>query len=156
MDYLIIKWLHIISATILFGTGLGSAFYKLITDRNKNIFAIAMTNRIIVLADWIFTTPTIFIQPLTGFILLSKSGYALTSSWLILSMILFIIAGSCWIPVVFLQIKMRDISNDASNTTGNLPDIYWHHATTWFYLGIPAFISILGVFYLMTNKPILF
>jgi len=155
MDYLIIKWIHIISATLLFGTGLGSAFYKLLTDRSKNTQAIAITNKIVVLADWLFTTPTIIIQPVTGYILMTKSGYDFTQSWLLLSLILYIIAGFCWLPVVFLQIKMRNLSLTASKDNSSLPAKYWHYTRIWFYFGIPAFISMVVIFYLMTNKPIL-
>lgn len=156
MDYLTIKWLHIISATVLFGTGLGSAYYKFLADRSKNTFAIAITNKNLVLADWLFTTPTIIIQPVTGFILMSKSGYNLTEPWLLLSLFFFIIAGACWLPVVVLQIKMRNLSDIASKTNTDLSVPYWYYAKIWFKLGIPAFILMLVIFYFMTNKPDLF
>ncbi|MFV1982719.1 MAG: DUF2269 family protein [Thiohalomonadales bacterium] len=156
MDYLILKWLHIISSTILFGTGLGSAFYKYVTDRTNNIHAIAETNKIVVLADWIFTTPTIIIQPITGYLLVTRSGFSLTDSWLVLSVFLFILTGLCWIPVVFLQIKMRNLSIIASQANISLPASYYRYTKVWFYLGIPAFIAMLGIFYLMSNKPVFF
>jgi uncharacterized membrane protein len=155
MEYLTIKWLHIISATILFGTGLGSAFYKFITDKTNNIPAIAITNKNVVLADWIFTTPSIIMQPITGYLLISNSGYNLNNSWVFYSIILYLIAGLCWLPVVFLQIEMRNLSLTALKYNTTLPDKYWSYKKMWFYLGVPAFFSILGVFYLMTNKPIL-
>jgi len=156
MEYLLIKWIHIISSTLLFGTGLGSAFYKYMTDRSNNVNAIAITNRTVVLADWLFTTPTVLIQPATGVMMVFIAGYSFTDSWLLVSIILYIIAGACWLPVVVLQIKMRQISNLAIHTTTDLPDIYWKHTKTWFWLGVPAFISIVCTFYLMTNKPVIF
>ena len=156
MEYLIIKWIHIISSTLLFGTGLGSAFYKFLADRTKNTHVIAVTNKNVVLADWLFTTPTIIIQPVTGIIMASISGYDIHNSWLILSIIFFIIAGICWLPVVFLQIKMRNLSAMALKSNTKLPSKYWYYAKIWFYLGIPAFISMLCILYLMTIKPTLF
>ena len=156
MEYLLIKWIHIISSTLLFGTGLGSAFYKYMTDRTNNVNAIAITNRTVVLADWLFTTPTILIQPATGVMMVFIAGYSFTDSWLLISIILYVIAGACWLPVVVLQIKMRQISNHAVLTATDLPDIYWQHTKMWFWLGIPAFISIVCTFYLMTNKPLIF
>lgn len=153
MEYVTIKWIHIISSTLLFGTGLGSAFYKFMTDRSKDVRAIAVTNRIVVLADWLFTTPAVVIQPLTGFILLDMSGYNLLTPWVYISLILFVVAGVCWVPVVILQIKMRHIS-DAAVTKGiELSSLYWKYVRIWFYLGVPAFISVMAIFYLMTNKP---
>jgi len=156
MDYLTLKWIHIISATILFGTGLGSVFYKILTDKSQNTNAIAITNKNVVLADWIFTTPTLIIQPVTGFMMALIADYNLDNSWLLFSTILYFIAGICWLPVVVLQIKMRDLSITASVTNTNLPIVYWRYARIWFYLGIPAFIAMIGLFYLMTNKPTFF
>jgi len=156
MEYLLIKWIHIISSTLLFGTGLGSAFYKYMTDRTNNVDAIATTNKLVVLADWLFTTPTIIIQPVTGIMMVFIAGFSFADSWLLISIILYVIAGACWLPVVVLQIKMRQISNHAALTTTDLPDIYWQYTKTWFWLGIPAFISIVCTFYLMTNKPLVF
>jgi len=156
MEYLLIKWVHIISSTLLFGTGLGSAFYKYMTDRSNNVNAIAITNRIVVAADWIFTTPTVLLQPATGVMMALMAGYSFTDSWLIISIILYVIAGACWLPVVVLQIKMRQLSDHALLTATDLPDIYRQHKKTWFWLGVPAFISIVCIFYLMTNKPLIF
>lgn len=155
MEYLVIKYLHIISATLLFGTGLGSAFYKWRTDRSKDLAAIAVTNKNVVHADWLFTTPTVIVQPLTGLWLVNLQGHTFAESWLWLSITLFIIAGLCWLIVVYLQLKMRDISTVALNTQTELPDIYHRLAKIWFWLGIPAFASILLVFALMVSKTAL-
>lgn len=153
MDVLVIKWIHILSATLLFGTGLGSAFYKWRTDKTNDIHAIAITNRNVVLADWFFTTPTVIIQPATGFWLAYLHGYELSTPWITASIILFIVAGACWLPVVYLQIKMRDIAHEALTNHTQLPLRYHKLNTLWFWLGLPAFTAIMIVFTLMVGKP---
>jgi len=153
MEYLVIKWLHILSATLLFGTGLGSAFYKWRADRSGNTHAIYITNRNVVLADWLFTTPTVLIQPITGFWLLHLLGLSVLEPWVMLSLILFISAGLCWLFVVYLQIKMRDIAYKTIPTKKALPLHYQQLAKIWFWLGIPAFTAIIMVYALMVIKP---
>lgn len=156
MDFLIVKWIHIVSSVLLLGTGLGSAFYKYMADRSRNIQAIAHTNKNVVLADWLFTTPAIIIQPITGITMVLMLGYSITESWIFLSITLYLIAGTCWLPVVVLQIRMRNISNKAAVNNTSLPERYWKQTDIWFWLGVPAFISIIIVFFLMTNKPNIF
>ena len=153
MEYLALKWLHIISATLLFGTGLGSAYYKYMTDRAGGIKAITITNRNVVIADWVFTTPTIILQPLSGIGLIYLYGYSFNETWIWLSIILFCIAGLCWLPVVYLQIVMRNMSERSLQNNTSLPKKYWRYAHIWFWLGVPAFISIIAVFGLMVFKP---
>jgi len=153
MEYLIIKWLHIISATLLFGTGLGSAFYRYLADRDKDIHTIYVTNKNVVIADWIFTTPTVILQPVTGIAMLFYSQYTITEPWVMVSLCLFILAGLCWLPVVYLQIRLRDIAFEALQAGSDLPDKYYRFARIWFLLGIPAFISVMCVFLLMVIKP---
>jgi len=155
MDYETLKWLHILSSTLFFGTGLGSAFYKWSADRSGNLEAIAHTNRIVVIADWLFTTPTVIFQPLSGYWLINTLGYSFTESWLVATYVLFILAGACWLPVVWLQIRMRDLSHHALQNDLQLDDIYHAYARLWFWLGVPAFISILIIFYLMVFKPVI-
>ena len=155
MDYLILKWIHILSATLLFGTGIGSAFFKFMTDRSGNIPAIAQTNRLVVLADWLFTTPTVILQPITGIWLALLAGYPLSSSWLLLSIGLYVIAGLCWLPVVALQIKMRKLSRVALEQHQELDEHYWKLARVWFWLGMPAFAALVVVYWLMVLKPVL-
>ena len=155
MDYATLKWLHILSATLLFGTGLGSAFYKWSADRSGNLAAIAHTNRMVVIADWLFTTPTVILQPLTGFWLIHILGYSLTEPWLVASYVLFIIAGGCWLPVVWMQIRMRDIALHALQAGTPLGEQYHRLARGWFWLGVPAFASIVVIYYLMVFKPVI-
>ena len=153
MDYEIIKWLHILSSTLLFGTGLGSAFYKWCADRSGNLEVITHTNRMVVIADWTFTTPTIVLQPLTGMLLLHILGVKYDESWLVATYILYIIAGVCWLPVVWMQIRMRDLSLNALTSHAHLDKTYHRLARFWFWLGIPAFASTVLIYLLMVSKP---
>lgn len=153
MEYVIVKWLHILSSTFLFGTGIGSAFYMLFTSLSRDVRATAVVVRHVVLADWLFTTPTIIIQPLTGFYLIHLAGYPLTSRWIMWTIALYLLAGACWLPVVWLQIKMRGFAQDAVKAGTELPPIYWRYLRYWVLLGIPAFLALVVVFYLMVAKP---
>jgi len=153
MEYIIVKWLHILSSTLLFGTGIGSAFYMLFTSLSRDVRATAVVVRHVVLADWLFTTPTIIIQPLTGFYLIHLAGYPLTSRWIMWTIALYLLAGACWLPVVWLQIRMRGFAQDAVKAGTELPPIYWRYLRYWVLLGIPAFLSLVVVFYLMVAKP---
>ena len=153
MMYLFIKYSHIISMVLLFGTGLGSAFYKWMADRSGEVSHIAVTNRHVVLADWLFTTPTIVIQPITGFWMLYISGIPVATTWVVISLGLYVLAGACWLPVVWLQIRMRDLSNKAVNAQTALPETYWQYARYWFFLGIPAFLAMVCIVYIMVLKP---
>ena len=114
MEYMIVKWLHILSSTILFGTGIGSAFYMLFTSLSRDVRAIAVVSRHVVLADWIFTSSTIVIQPLTGMYMIYLAGYPWTSAWIMWSIALYFVAGACWIPVVVIQMRMRDMAQVAA------------------------------------------
>jgi hypothetical protein len=103
MEYLVVKWLHVLSSTVLFGTGLGSAFYMFFTNRTGEVRAIAIVARRVVIADWLFTTPTAIVQPLTGFYLMHLAGMSWTTPWILWSLVLYVIAGACWVPVVWIQ-----------------------------------------------------
>jgi uncharacterized membrane protein len=152
LDYLLVKTIHILSATLLFGTGLGSAFYKWRSDKSAELPAIAVTNKNVVLADWLFTTPAIIVQPLSGLFLSYQQGYSVTESWLLISIVLFIIAGLCWLPVVVLQIKMRDLSCTALHSHTSLPKTYALFRGIWFWLGVTAFLCIMVVYVLMVTR----
>lgn len=152
MSYLSLKVIHILSMVLLFGTGLGSAWYKWMADRSGDIHHIAVTNKQVVLADWVFTTPTVIIQPITGIMLLYTLDISLTTNWVMWSIGLYTLAGLCWLPVVWLQIKMRDISNQAVSMNTGLNATYWKYAKTWFWLGVPAFLSMIVIVILMVFK----
>lgn len=152
MDYAILKTLHIISATVLFGTGLGTAYFMWSANRTRDARVIANVARHVVRADWLFTTPTVFFQPLSGLWLAYLAGYP-WSGWIAWSLILYVIAGACWLPVVWLQLRMRDLASEASRGDGVLPALYWRYARAWFWLGVPAFTAIIVIFFLMVLKP---
>lgn len=154
MEYLTIKTLHILSAILLFGTGLGSAFYKFATDRSNNLPAMAVTNRHVVLADWLFTTPAIIVQPLSGIWMALLAGWPLDTLWLWLSTALYLLAGGCWLPVVWLQLRMRDEAESALAAKRPLSVRYWRDARLWFWLGVPAFAAMVAVVFLMVHKPL--
>lgn len=153
MEYALVKLIHILSSTLLFGTGLGSAFYKWMADRGGDLPSMARTNRTVVIADWLFTTPTVIIQPLTGLWLVHILGFHLYEPWIVITVVLYIIAGGCWLPVVWLQIRMRELATEAVTEKTNLDERYHRYARRWFWLGVPAFISMVIVYFLMVFKP---
>lgn len=156
MIFLTLKTIHIISAFILFGTGLGSAFYKFTADRNGVLENIVITNKNVVLADWIFTTPSVIIQPVTGIIMANLINLPLTTPWIMLTLILYAIAGICWLPVVVLQIRMHKLAKQALKNGTALTEQYYRYARLWFWLGVPAFLAIMIVIVLMVFKNSLF
>lgn len=152
MTYLSLKALHMFSMIILFGFGLGSAWYKWMADRSGDINHIAATNRRVVLADWIFTSPTIVIQPLSGISMVTMLNIPFTTPWIMWSFILYVFAGMCWLPVVWLQIQMKKLSEQALLTNSKLNRKYWVFAKLWFWLGVAAFIAMVLIVLLMIFK----
>jgi uncharacterized membrane protein len=151
--YPLIKWLHIISSTVLFGTGAGIAFFFLRAQRTRDPRIIAAVARDVVLADLIFTATAVILQPVTGMALAVIAGYTLLTPWLMLSIVLYGLIGCCWLPVVWLQMRMRDLAVDAADHDLPLPALYQLYYRRWLALGWPAFIGVLVVFYLMVAKP---
>lgn len=151
--YLTLKWIHIVSSVLLVGTGLGSAYYMFFANRSGNLQAQAVVSRLVVRADWWFTTPTVFIQPATGLAMVYLAGFPLSTPWLALSIVLFVLAGLCWLPVVWLQLRMAAMAAEAAQTGSALPPQYWQYARWWEGLGYPAFVAMAVVFYLMVAKP---
>lgn len=153
MEYLIIKWIHVMSSTLLFGTGLGSAFYMFFVNRSRDVNAIAVVCRRVVWADWLFTTPTAIIQPLSGFYLMHFAGMPLGVPWIAWSVVLFVLAGLCWLPVVWLQMRMADMAEQAAREATTLPPLFWRYNAIWTALGFPAFFAFITIFFLMVVKP---
>ena len=151
--YFVLKVVHVISAAVLFGTGLGIAFFKWITDRTGNTGAIRVVSEKVVLADWLFTLPAIFVQAATGVALARLLGYPLFRGWLAWAIALFCLAGICWIPVVWLQLRMRDLARMSEREGAPIGSLYRTYARVWFWLGVPAFASVVLVFWLMIAKP---
>ncbi|MFA9283565.1 DUF2269 family protein [Comamonas sp. SY3] len=151
--YLLLKTLHILSSVLMVGTGFGSAFYMFFANRSGNVAAQAVVSRLVVRADWWFTTPAVIIQPLSGWALMTMAGWPWHTPWLLLSMALYVLAGLCWLPVVAMQIRMAHMAAQADAQGQPLPDAYRRLAKRWEALGYPAFVAMLGVYYLMVNKP---
>ena len=152
MEYAVVKFLHIVSSTVLFGTGLGTAYFMWQANLSGDVAAIAHTSNRVVRADWLFTMPTVILQPLTGIGLMQLAGLPLTP-WITLSLALFLLAGLCWLPVVWLQMRMRDLANDALLHGGPIAPAYTRYARIWFWLGVPAFSAMVLIFFLMVIKP---
>ena len=153
-EYLVVKWLHVLSSTILFGTGIGSAFYMFVASLRRDPHVVYGTVRTVVLADWLFTTPAVIVQPLTGLWLVHLAGFPWTSRWIVWSIALYVLAGACWLPVVWMQIRMRGMAKRAVEEGTPLPQRYFRWFRVWVALGIPAFLALVVVFYLMVAKPV--
>ncbi|MGC4009354.1 MAG: DUF2269 domain-containing protein [Pseudomonas sp.] len=150
--YLLLKTLHILSSTLLFGTGLGSAYYSWRAWRSGNLEAIRITFRHLVTADWLFIATTAVFQPLSGIAMAHMAGWPLDSGWLLWSLGLYVFAGACWLPVVWLQIRVRDMAETAHREGTALPPRAFLYMRWWFALGWPAFLAFLAIFHLMVNK----
>jgi uncharacterized membrane protein len=153
MTPLVLKTIHILSAILLFGTGLGTAFHGMASNLSRDVRAIAVANRNVVLADWLFTTPTVIIQPITGIWLATEQGWPLTSGWIDWTFALYALAGACWLPVVWLQIRMHRMSKEAVAAGTDLPPLYRRYFRIWFALGWPAFTAMVAIVGLMVFKP---
>lgn len=151
--YLALKWLHVVGAAILFGTGLGIAFNFWLALRGVNVATIAAAARATVIADFAFTLPAVVLQPVTGIALALVAGYPLLSHWIAISAILYLAAGACWIPVVFIQLKLRDLAVKSLAEGTSLPPEFHRLARRWFVLGWPAFIAVGAIFWLMIARP---
>jgi len=150
--YLLVKWVHILSSVVLLGTGLGSAYFMFFANRSRDIAAQVVVARLVVRADWWFTMPTVIVQPATGLWLAQAAGLPLSTPWLAASLVLFVLAGACWIPVVWLQLRMLAMANESRRSGSELPKVYWRYARWWEKLGYPAFVAMLVVTYLMVIK----
>ena len=151
--YLTAKWVHILSSTILFGTGIGTAAQMWLTHLKGDVRSIATVSANVVFVDWVFTTTSGVVQPISGLILIYLVGYSLWESWLVVTYILYVITGLCWFRVVWLQIQARNLAAAAVAAKTDLPPAYHRHMRQWFLLGWPAFLSLVVVFVLMVAKP---
>ena len=152
--YLLVKWLHILSSVLMVGTGFGTAFYLFFANRSGNVPAMAVVSRLVVRADTWFTLPAVIFQPLSGLWLAQEAGWALTTPWLAVAIGLYLFTGACWLPVVWLQLRLRDMAAQAAAAGLPPPPRYWRYASYWEWLGYPAFIAMLAVFYLMVQKSL--
>jgi uncharacterized membrane protein len=150
--YLVLRLVHILSAAILFGTGLGIAFFMYMAVRGSNIAEIAATARLVVVADAIFTAVAVVVQPVTGLWLALLVGYPLFSPWLVGTYVLYAIAAAAWIPVVWIQMRLATLAQTASDQRTLLPDEFHRLFRIWFWLGWPGFLSVLGIYALMVFR----
>jgi len=153
MMYFILKFLHVIGAAVLLGTGAGIAFFMLAAHRSGKPEVIAGVARIVVIADFLFTASAVVIQPVTGLLLVEQAGYSLSQGWMLLSILLYIVTGIFWLPVVWMQMRMRDLAAQAARLGGPLPAAYHRLFRWWFAFGFPAFAAVVAIFWLMITRP---
>jgi len=155
MDYIyLLKLIHVLGASVLFGSGVGIAFFMLMAHRTGHAGVIAVTARFVVIADLIFTATAVVVQPVSGFALAWAIGLSpLREPWIVVSILIYILVGLCWLPVVFIQMRMRDLANEAAINGKPLPDRYRRLFRIWFALGWPAFAGVIAIFVLMIWQP---
>jgi uncharacterized membrane protein len=151
--YLLLKTLHVIGATVLFGTGAGIAFFMLMAHRSGDVRAIAHTAGVVVIADTLFTATAVALQPVTGAWLAHIAGFSLLHGWVVLSLVLYVVTGLFWLPVVWMQLKMRDLARAAVRDGAPLPAEYHRLWKLWFAFGFPAFFAVAAIIWLMVAKP---
>lgn len=151
--YFVIKYLHVLGAIVILGTGSGIAFFMLMAHRSGDADFIARTAATVVVADMLFTASAVLLQPVTGALLMMMSSTAASEHWLATALALYAIAGLFWIPVIFMQIEMRDLARAAAAADVPLPPRYFALYRRWFAFGIPGFGSVMGILWLMIAKP---
>ena len=151
---LALKLIHLLGAAVLFGTGAGIAFFMLMAHRTRDAAVIAATARVVVIADAVFTAGAVIVQPLSGVALAWTLGYSLWAPWIAASLALYVMVGLCWLPVVWIQLRLRDTAARAAMTGAALPARYFRLFRAWFWLGWPAFFGVIAIFALMIWKPV--
>ncbi|HET9716008.1 MAG TPA: DUF2269 domain-containing protein [Pseudolabrys sp.] len=153
MLYFVLKYLHVIGGSVLLGTGVGIAFFMLMANRTREPEVIAGVAKIVVIADFLFTATAVVLQPITGLALAHVSGYSLLEPWILWSIVLYLFTGAFWLPVVWMQIRMRNLANEAVIKSTPLPLEYYRLFSLWFSFGFPAFAAVATIFWLMIAKP---
>ena len=151
--YLTIKYLHVLGAIVILGTGTGIAFFMLMAHRSRDPAFIARTAATVVIADMLFTLSAVVLQPFSGALLMAWSATGFDEHWLVASLMLYAVAGLFWIPVVFMQIEMRNLARAAVAQGKPLPERYFALFRRWFMFGIPGFGSVMMILWLMIAKP---
>jgi uncharacterized membrane protein len=151
--YLVLKTLHVIGATMLLGTGAGIAFFMVMAHRTNDARFIAQTARVVVIADYVFTASAVVAQPVTGLAMALMAGYPILRGWIGWSLALYALTGAFWLPVVWMQSRMRDLALTAADHGEPLPAEYHRLYRLWFAFGWPAFGAVLGIVWLMVAKP---
>lgn len=149
-----LRWAHIIGATVLLGTGAGIAFFMVMAHRTRDTHLIAHTASIVVIADWLFTASAVIVQPITGTLLALEMHWRLTEGWILAALALYVFTGAFWLPVVWIQHRMRDLAREAAATGSPLPERYFRLYRIWFACGFPAFFAVLAILWLMVARPV--
>ena len=149
--YAVLKVLHILGTVLIFGTGIGTAFFLLMAYRTRDLDAIRVTARHVVIADWLFTAPAVIVQPITGMLLMNLLGMRVDSLWFAAVSALYLLTGLCWMPVVAIQYRLRNLSADATSYAA-LPDEFHRLMRWWVALGVPAFAAVLLIVALMVTR----
>ena len=155
IELLILRWLHLLGTAVLLGTGAGIAFFMLMAHRTRDPRLIAHVANTVVIGDWLFTASTVVLQPVTGSLLAWSLGWSLTEGWILLSLVTYVLVGACWLPVVWIQYRIRRLARDAVQAGADLPPAYFRLFRIWFLLGIPAFSGVLLILWLMLARPVL-
>ncbi len=150
---LLLKLVHVLSGAILFGTGMGIAFFMVWAHRSRSAQTVAAVSGIVVTADFLFTATAVVVQPLTGAALALLSGWSLLEPWLLVTYALYAFTGLCWLPVVAIQIRMARLAREAASTGAPLPPAYHRLYRIWFALGWPAFAAVIAIYVLMLSRP---
>ena len=150
---ILLRWLHVIGAMVLFGTGAGIAFFMLMAHRSGDARIIAHVAGTVVIADLLFTATAVVAQPLTGVLLAARTGWPLDTFWIVASLILYVVTGAFWLPVVWMQKRMRDLARAAAAADAPLPPAYHRLYRLWFWFGFPAFAAVLAIIWLMLARP---
>lgn len=153
MTYEILLFLHVVGATVLLGTGAGIAFFMVISNRSRDPALVAHVSSIVVLADTVFTATAAIIQPITGGLLAHHVGWPLFEGWIAVSLALYVFVGLFWLPVVWMQLRMRDLARAARDGGRELPAAYHRLYRWWFAFGFPAFAAVMAIVWLMITKP---
>jgi uncharacterized membrane protein len=153
MLYFVLKFAHVIGAAVLLGTGAGIAFFMLLAHRDGRPQVIAGVARIVVIADFLFTATAVVAQPVTGVWLALHVGYSLSEGWILVSVFLYLLTGAFWLPVVWMQMRMRDLAAAAARDGAPLPADYHRLFHLWFAFGFPAFAAVMAIFWLMIQRP---
>ncbi|MEQ9258339.1 MAG: DUF2269 domain-containing protein [Roseovarius sp.] len=155
MSYEVLLFLHVIGATVLLGTGAGIAFFMLMAHRSGDPRLVAHVAGTVVLADTVFTATAVIAQPVTGFLLARAAGWPIFQGWVAWALALYVMVGLFWLPVVWMQVRMRALAIAARDAGTPLPAQYHRLFRLWFACGVPAFAAVLGILWLMLTKPLL-
>jgi uncharacterized membrane protein len=153
LTYLLLKYVHVVGAIVILGTGIGIAFFMLMAHLTRNAAFIGKTASIVVRADVVFTATAVTVQPVTGYLLMRETGVSVSDGWIVGSLVLYGIAGAFWLPVVWIQMRLRDLALEAAANRAPLPARYHHLFRIWFAFGFPGFGSVMLIIWLMIAKP---